>query len=97
YWFFYAGVVGILTSLAFVFITQYYTAGSWRPVKEIAEAAKTGPATTIISGVAVGFETTASSAIAIARALFFSRFFGAQWAAPTGLPPGGIYGTAVAT
>src|SRR5207253_5707863 len=28
-WFFYAGVVGILTSLAFVFITQYYTAGSW--------------------------------------------------------------------
>src|SRR5436853_2696591 len=61
YWFFYAGVVGILTSLAFVFITQYYTSGSWRPVKEIAEAAKTGPATTIISGVAVGFETTASS------------------------------------
>jgi len=97
YWFFYAGVVGILTSLAFVFITQYYTAGSWRPVKEIAEAAKTGPATTIISGVAVGFETTASSAIAIALALFFSHFFGEQWGAATGLPNGGIYGTAVAT
>ena len=97
YWFFYAGVVGILTSLAFVFITQYYTAGSWRPVKEIAEAAKTGPATTIISGVAVGFETTASSAIAIALALFFSHFFGEQWGAATGLPHGGIYGTAVAT
>ncbi|MDP9275186.1 MAG: sodium/proton-translocating pyrophosphatase, partial [Chloroflexota bacterium] len=31
-WFFYAGVVGILTSLAFVYITQYYTAGDWRPV-----------------------------------------------------------------
>jgi K(+)-stimulated pyrophosphate-energized sodium pump len=72
-WFFYAGVVGILTSLAFVYITQYYTSGDWRPVKEIAEAAKTGPATTIISGVAVGF------------------------AAATGLPHGGIYGTAVAT
>src|SRR5881398_3083459 len=83
YWFFYAGVVGILTSLAFVFITQYYTSGSWRPVKEIAEAAKTGPATTIISGVAVGFETTASSAIAIALALFFSHFFGEQWGAAT--------------
>src|SRR5512140_1128007 len=40
-WFFYAGVVGILTSLAFVYITQYYTAGDWRPVREIAEAAKT--------------------------------------------------------
>ena len=97
YWFFYAGVVGILTSLAFVFITQYYTSGSWRPVKEIAEAAKTGPATTIISGVAVGFETTASSAIAIAIALFLSHFLGEQWGAATGLPHGGIYGTAVAT
>ena len=67
-YFFGAGVVGILTSLAFVYITQYYTSGNWRPVKEIAEAAKTGPATTIISGVAVGFETTASSTITIAIA-----------------------------
>jgi K(+)-stimulated pyrophosphate-energized sodium pump len=96
-YFFGAGVIGILVSLAFVFITQYYTAGSWRPVKEIAEAAKTGPATTIISGTAVGFETTASSAIAIAIALFFSHWLGDQWGAATGLPHGGIYGTAVAT
>jgi K(+)-stimulated pyrophosphate-energized sodium pump len=96
-WFFYAGVVGILTSLAFVYITQYYTAGDWRPVKEIAEAAKTGPATTIISGIAVGFETTAASAITISIALFLSHWFGDQWGAATGLPHGGIYGTAVAT
>src|SRR6184192_4583460 len=97
YWFFFAGVVGIVTSLAFVYITQYYTAGDWRPVKEIAEAAKTGPATTIISGVAVGFETTAASAITIAVALFLSHLFGEQWGEATGLPHGGIYGTAVAT
>jgi len=97
YWFFFAGVVGIVTSLAFVYITQYYTAGDWRPVKEIAEAAKTGPATTIISGIAVGFETTAASAITIALALFFSHFFGVKWGEATGLPHGGIYGTAVAT
>ena len=96
-WFFYAGVVGIVTSLAFVFITQYYTAGDWRPVKEIAEAAKTGPATTIISGIAVGFETTAASAITISIALFLSHYFGEQWGNATGLPHGGIYGTAVAT
>jgi len=97
YWFFFAGVVGIVTSLAFVYITQYYTSGDWRPVKEIAEAAKTGPATTIISGIAVGFETTAASAITIAFALFFSHFFGVKWGEATGLPHGGIYGTAVAT
>jgi K(+)-stimulated pyrophosphate-energized sodium pump len=96
-YFFGAGVVGILTSLAFVYITQYYTSGNWRPVKEIAEAAKTGPATTIISGVAVGFETTASSTITIAIALFVSHWLGDQWGQATGLPHGGIYGTAVAT
>jgi K(+)-stimulated pyrophosphate-energized sodium pump len=96
-YFFGAGVIGILTSLAFVYITQYYTSGNWRPVKEIAEAAKTGPATTIISGTAVGFETTASSTITIAIALFGSHWLGDQWGQVTGLPHGGIYGTAVAT
>jgi K(+)-stimulated pyrophosphate-energized sodium pump len=96
-YFFGAGVVGLLTSLAFVYITQYYTSGSWRPVKEIAEAAKTGPATTIISGTAVGFETTASSTVTIAIALFVSHWLGDQWGQVTGLPHGGIYGTAVAT
>ncbi len=96
-WFFFAGVIGILTSIAFVYITQYYTAGNWRPVQEIARAARTGPATTIIAGTAVGYETTASSAIAISIALFASYWFGSRWSEITGLPHGGIYGTAVAT
>jgi K(+)-stimulated pyrophosphate-energized sodium pump len=97
YWFFVAGVVGIATSLAFVAITVYYTAGGWRPVQEIAQAAKTGPATTIISGVGVGFETTAPSAIAIAIALFIAAWSGTSWSNATGLPHGAIYATAVAT
>ena len=94
-WFFGAGVVGLATSVAFVYITQYYTAGAWRPVKEIAEASKTGPATNIISGVAVGFETTAVTAITIGIALFASHWLGTQ--ALPDVPNGGIFGTAVAT
>ena len=67
-----AGVVGLATSVAFVYITQYYTAGWFRPVREIAEASKTGPATNIISGTAVGFETTLVTAVTIGIALFAS-------------------------
>jgi K(+)-stimulated pyrophosphate-energized sodium pump len=77
-WFGLAGLVGIATSIAFVYITQYYTAGSWRPVREIAEATKTGPATTIISGIAIGFETTFLPTISIAVALGLSFWLGTQ-------------------
>jgi K(+)-stimulated pyrophosphate-energized sodium pump len=98
-WFFAAGVVGLATSVAFVYITQFYTAGSYRPVREIAEASKTGPATNIISGTAVGFETTFVTAITIGLALFLSHWLGEQsgLVAADGHSVGGIFGTAVAT
>ncbi|MDA8219966.1 MAG: sodium-translocating pyrophosphatase, partial [Dehalococcoidales bacterium] len=92
-WFVYAGLVGIATSIAFVYITIYYTAGTYRPVQEIARASRTGPATNIISGIAVGFECTGSTAVVIAIALLASYYFGTQ----SGVQHGGIYGTAVAT
>ena len=84
-WFFWCGVVGILTSIAFVYITQYYTSGSWRPVQEIANASRTGPATNIIAGLAVGLENTALPAIAISIALFASYQLGLQAAPSLGL------------
>ncbi len=98
-YFFFAGIVGLATSVAFVYITQYYTAGSFRPVREIAEASKTGPATNIISGTAVGFETTAVTAITISIALFVSHWLGdqANLLSADGRNVGGIFGTAVAT
>ncbi len=98
-WFFGAGLVGLATSVAFVYITQYYTAGAWRPVKEIAEASKTGPATNIISGTAVGYETTFLTAITIGIALLASHWLGAQanLLNQNGDNVGGIFGTAVAT
>ena len=98
-YFFGAGIVGLATSVAFVYITQYYTAGSYRPVREIAEASKTGPATNIISGTAVGYETTFVTAITIGIALFASHWLGSQAGITNeaGHDVGGIFGTAVAT
>jgi K(+)-stimulated pyrophosphate-energized sodium pump len=99
WWFFAAGTVGILLSLAFVYITEYYTAGTWRPVRAIANASFTGSATTIIQGLAVAFETPAVPVIAIVTALVVSFRMGTA-AAPAGaadINTYGIYGTAVAT
>src|SRR6266540_1268026 len=101
-WFFACGIVGILTGFAFVYITQYYTAGAWRPVQEIANASRTGPATNIIIGTAVGFETTALTAISIGGALIASFLLGSNADVPGigGHVPAftaGIFGTAVAT
>ncbi|MFL5760445.1 MAG: sodium-translocating pyrophosphatase [Thermomicrobiales bacterium] len=100
-WFYYflCGVIGIATSIAFVYITQYYTSGAWRPVKTIAEASKTGVATNIISGISVGFETTGMPALTIAAALLSSYSLGKAVDFPVGggSVSGGIFGTAVAT
>jgi len=98
HWFFLCGITGIATGIAFVYITQYYTSGSWRPVKEIAEASRTGPATNIIIGTAVGYETTAATAITIGLALVISFVLGSH--ADIANVPGytsGVFGTAVAT
>ncbi len=98
YWFFFCGLVGIATGIAFVYITQYYTAGSWRPVQEIANASRTGSATNMIIGTAVGFETTAVTAITVGIALVVSFTLGKQ-ADLTNVSDisTGVFGTAVAT
>ncbi len=103
-WFGLAGTTGILLSIAFVYITQYYTAGTWRPVREIAASTLTGPATTIITGIAVGFECVALPVLAICVALGLSFFLGSQVHIPLSVTTnpgvinvGGIFGTAVAT
>jgi K(+)-stimulated pyrophosphate-energized sodium pump len=91
--FFLCGVVGVLTSVAFVFITQYYTDHRYRPVKSIAEASQTGPATNIIAGVAVGMESTGYPIFVIAAAIISAYFLGEH----SGLQHAGLFGTAVAT
>lgn len=87
------GIAGMVTALLFVYITQYYTEARYRPVKAIAEASQTGPATNIISGVSVGFEATAIPAVVVGGAILASFYLGEA----TGVPGGGLYGTAIAT
>ena len=101
WWFFLAGLIGILTSVAFVYITQYYTAFN-RPVREIAEASRTGAATNIISGLAVGMENTAMPIIVISVALWTSFQVGILGFADLGITDispfvAGVFGTAVGT
>ncbi len=87
------GVIGIVTSIAFVYITQYYTEYRYRPVKSIAAASVTGPATNIIAGFAVALECTALPTFTIGAAIISSYRLGAS----SGLEHSGLFGTAVAT
>ena len=92
-WFFYAGLVGIALSIVFLLVTLYYTDERFRPVQEIAKASTGGPAMNIIAGMNVAFETTAIASIAICLALLASYKLGEM----SGVPFGGLYGTAIAT
>ncbi|MGB8656559.1 MAG: sodium-translocating pyrophosphatase [Candidatus Zixiibacteriota bacterium] len=94
-WFFLAGVIGILTALAFVYITQYYTEYRFRPVKSIALASQTGAATNIITGFSVALECTGLPVLAICAALLGSYYCG-EFALP-GIKGAGLFGQAIAT
>jgi K(+)-stimulated pyrophosphate-energized sodium pump len=93
WWLFGAGVVGIIASIVIVFVTQYYTEWRYKPVREIAEASKTGPATNIIMGMSVGFSTTFATALIIGIALLLAFWMGKE----SGVAGAGAFGTAVAT
>ncbi len=99
-WLLSCGIIGLVTAFLFVWITQYYTESQYRPVQSIVKASLTGPATNIISGLAVGMETPAMPVLVISAALLLSYYCGVQGLAGVASVSNyakGIYGTAIAT
>ncbi len=81
---FFAVIAGIGAGLSIAYFTEVYTSGDYKSVKKIAEQSVTGPATTIISGIAVGMLSTGAPIIFISLATLLAYEFA------------GLYGIALA-
>ena len=77
-------IFGLIVGVLIGIITEIYTSGDYRPVKKIATQSETGPATTVISGLSVGMESTGIPILLISVGII-----GAYLAA-------GLYGIALA-
>lgn len=69
---FWSIITGIITGSIIGFLTEYYTSYDYNPTKSIANAAKTGPATTIIAGLGIGMKSTFLPLILICAAIIAS-------------------------
>ena len=64
-----SALVGLVVTFLLVAITEYYTGTRWGPVKSISSASRTGHATNIIEGLAMGMQATAAPVIVIAAGI----------------------------
>jgi K(+)-stimulated pyrophosphate-energized sodium pump len=71
----YAAVSGIISMLVLLFITRYYTGPDEKAVVSIANSAKTGSGTTIITGISIGMESTFFSVLLVAATIFAGYYF----------------------
>jgi K(+)-stimulated pyrophosphate-energized sodium pump len=81
---FWAIVAGLVAGLVIAYFTGLYTDTGKKAVNRISDSAKTGPATTIIEGLAIGMESTVAPIIAICIAIVIAYYFA------------GLYGIAIA-
>jgi len=86
---FISALVGLGVTAAMIIITEYYTATEHGPVKDIANASVTGPGTNVITGLAVGLQSTALPVLVICSGILISYFV-------MGGGTLGLYGIAIA-
>lgn len=93
-------VVGLIAGIIIGQATEYYTSHSYKPTRRIAASAKTGPATVIISGIGLGFVSTAIPVITIGAAIILSFLFAIRFDTAHMLEAQnlcmGLYGIAIA-
>ncbi len=81
---FFAALVGLVITVLLNVITEYYTSTKFRPVKRIAEASVTGAGTNLITGLAVGLQSTLLPVLVISAGIITAYLLG------------GVYGIAIA-
>ncbi len=95
FYFFLAILAGLVAGNGIAWFTEYYTAYTNKPTRSIADAAETGPATTIIQGIAVGMNSTTAPVMIVAVAMLLSMWFGYQAIPEAGITAG-LYAVALA-
>ncbi|MEZ4742223.1 MAG: V-type H(+)-translocating pyrophosphatase [Bdellovibrionota bacterium] len=70
---------GLWAGLLIGYVTEYYTSHAYKPVKEVADASKTGSATNIIYGLSLGYKSSVIPTAAIAATVFISWHFAGMY------------------
>lgn len=87
---------GLMAGVIIGKATEYYTSHSYKPTQKLAESAKTGSATVIISGMGLGMISTAIPVVTIAVAIMLSYLFATGFSLDTALISKGLYGISIA-
>lgn len=89
-------IFGLVSGVIIGKATEYYTSHSYKPTQKLAESAKTGSATVIISGMGLGMISTAVPVVTIAVAILLSYLCATGFSFDPALISQGLYGISIA-